>query len=154
MESHCVHGQAIYVDPKAEMVVVHFASHPRAGNAANDPTSLPAYEALADHLLSRERAKAATMSNGPDPLGPAIRRRSATRDIGCYSSGEGPTSTGGGFRIDADIAGPEHVSAVSRSCAKLPLLAGSDPLRALTRVSEANVWPRIVLFKKPWHFGP
>lgn len=69
-----MHGQAIYVDPTAEMVVVHFASHPQAGNAANDPTSLPAYEALADHLMSRERAKAATIANGPDPLGPAIRR--------------------------------------------------------------------------------
>lgn len=56
------------------MVVVHFVSHPEAGNAANDPTSLPAYEALADHLMSRERAKAATIANGPDPLGPAIRR--------------------------------------------------------------------------------
>ena len=28
--------------------------HPQAGNAANDATSLPAYQALADHLLSRD----------------------------------------------------------------------------------------------------
>lgn len=46
-----VHGQAIYIDPKAEMVIVRFASHPIAGNAANDPFSLPAYNAVATYLL-------------------------------------------------------------------------------------------------------
>ncbi|VCU72267.1 6-aminohexanoate-dimer hydrolase [Pigmentiphaga humi] len=46
-----VHGQALYIDPKAEMVIARFASHPVAGNAANDPTSLPAYHALARHLM-------------------------------------------------------------------------------------------------------
>lgn len=45
-----VHGQAIYVDPKAEMVIARFASHPVAGNPGNDPTSLPAYHALAKYL--------------------------------------------------------------------------------------------------------
>lgn len=49
-----VHGQTIYIDPKAEMVLVRFASHPVAGNAANDPTSLPAYQAVADHLMKRQ----------------------------------------------------------------------------------------------------
>ncbi|WP_245597987.1 serine hydrolase domain-containing protein [Ottowia thiooxydans] len=48
-----VHGQTIYIDPKAEMVIARFASHPVAGNAANDPTSLPAYHALALHLMKR-----------------------------------------------------------------------------------------------------
>jgi len=47
-----VHGQAIYIDPKAEMVIARFASHPLAGNPNNDPTSLPAYHALAKHLLA------------------------------------------------------------------------------------------------------
>ena len=46
-----VHGQAIYVDPTAHMVIARFASHPTASNGANDPTSLPAYEALARHLM-------------------------------------------------------------------------------------------------------
>ncbi|MET2832711.1 serine hydrolase domain-containing protein [Mesorhizobium shangrilense] len=46
-----VHGQAIYIDPAAHMVIARFASNPVAGNAANDPTSLPAYEALARHLM-------------------------------------------------------------------------------------------------------
>ena len=46
-----VHGQALYIDPKAEMVIARYASHPVAGNAENDPTSLPAYHALARHLL-------------------------------------------------------------------------------------------------------
>jgi len=48
-----VHGQALYIDPKAEMVIARFASHPVAGNAANDATSLPAYQALAEYLLQR-----------------------------------------------------------------------------------------------------
>lgn len=48
-----VHGQTIYIDPTAEMVIVRFASHPVAGNAANDPTSLPAYQAVAEYLMGR-----------------------------------------------------------------------------------------------------
>ncbi|MCJ0762768.1 beta-lactamase family protein [Variovorax sp. CYS-02] len=50
-----VHGQRIYVDPKAEMVIARYASHPVASNAANDPTTLPAFEALARHLMSKPR---------------------------------------------------------------------------------------------------
>lgn len=46
-----VHGQAIYIDPKAEMVIARYASHPVAGNVANDPVSLPAYMALAKALM-------------------------------------------------------------------------------------------------------
>ena len=46
-----IHGQAIYVDPKAEMVIARFASHPLAGNANFDPTSLPAYRAIAERLM-------------------------------------------------------------------------------------------------------
>jgi CubicO group peptidase (beta-lactamase class C family) len=47
-----IHGQTIYVDPVAEMTLVRFASHPVAANSALDPTSLPAYEALAQHLIA------------------------------------------------------------------------------------------------------
>jgi CubicO group peptidase (beta-lactamase class C family) len=32
-----VHGQALYINPTAQVVIVRFASHPVAGNAANDP---------------------------------------------------------------------------------------------------------------------
>ena len=39
------------VDPKAEMVIARFGSHPLAGNASLDPTTLPAFRALAEHLL-------------------------------------------------------------------------------------------------------
>jgi CubicO group peptidase (beta-lactamase class C family) len=46
-----VHGQSLYIDPKAEMVIARFASHPVAANAANDPTTLPAYQAVAEYLL-------------------------------------------------------------------------------------------------------
>ena len=47
-----IHGQGIYIDPVAEMVVARFASHPLAGNVNLDPTSLPAYEAVARHLMT------------------------------------------------------------------------------------------------------
>jgi CubicO group peptidase (beta-lactamase class C family) len=50
-----VHGQALYIDPTAEMVIARFASHPVASNAASDPTSLPAYEALAQHLVGKKK---------------------------------------------------------------------------------------------------
>lgn len=46
-----IHGQAIYIDPKAEMVIARFASHPMPNNPFNDPNSLPAYMALAKHLM-------------------------------------------------------------------------------------------------------
>ena len=48
-----VHGQTIYIDPTAEMVLVRFASHPIASNSANDPTSLPAYAAVANYLIQK-----------------------------------------------------------------------------------------------------
>ena len=48
-----VHGQTIYIDPEAEMVLVRLASHPMAGNAAIDPYSLPAYHAVAKYLKSK-----------------------------------------------------------------------------------------------------
>lgn len=53
-----VHGQTIWIDPTADMVIVRFASHPVAANAASDPTSLPAFRAVAEHL----------MANDPTPL--------------------------------------------------------------------------------------
>lgn len=46
-----VHGQTIYVDPKADIVIVRFASYPTAKNGKIDPTSLPAYQAVAEYLL-------------------------------------------------------------------------------------------------------
>jgi CubicO group peptidase (beta-lactamase class C family) len=48
-----VHGQTIYVDPTARMVLVRLASFPRAQNSFIDPTSLPAYQAVADYLMSK-----------------------------------------------------------------------------------------------------
>lgn len=50
-----IHGQTVYIDPKAEMVVARFASHPQSANAHLDPTSLPAYHALAKHLIAHPR---------------------------------------------------------------------------------------------------
>ena len=47
-----IHGQSIYVDPKAEMVIVRYGSHPQAGNVANDPVTLPAFMAVAKALTA------------------------------------------------------------------------------------------------------
>jgi hypothetical protein len=46
-----IHGQNIYIDPKAEMVIARYASFPIAANAANDPFTLPAYMAIAKYLM-------------------------------------------------------------------------------------------------------
>ena len=48
-----VYGQTIYIDPTAEMVIVRLASNSVASNAANDPYSLPAYQAIADYLMNK-----------------------------------------------------------------------------------------------------
>ena len=48
-----VHGQTVYVDPAADMVIVRFASYPDASNGKIDPTSLPAYKALANYLIKK-----------------------------------------------------------------------------------------------------
>ncbi len=45
-----IHGQTLWVDPEAEMTIARFASHPIAANGANDPLSLPAWEAVAHAL--------------------------------------------------------------------------------------------------------
>ncbi len=46
-----VRGQMIWVDPVAEMVITRLGSHPLAGNGNFDPTSLPAWTAVAEHLM-------------------------------------------------------------------------------------------------------
>ncbi|TLX45439.1 6-aminohexanoate hydrolase [Pseudoalteromonas phenolica] len=50
-----VHGQTIYIDPAAEMIIVRLASHPVAANGVIDPTSLPAYQAVADFLMKQSK---------------------------------------------------------------------------------------------------
>ena len=45
-----IYGQAIYVDPKSELVIARFGSHPIAANSVQDPIILPAYRAIAKHL--------------------------------------------------------------------------------------------------------
>lgn len=49
-----VHGQTIYVDPSADMVLVRYASYPRAENPLIDPTSLPAFRSVAEYLKSKQ----------------------------------------------------------------------------------------------------
>jgi CubicO group peptidase (beta-lactamase class C family) len=48
-----IHGQAIYVDPTAEMVIARFGSHPMAANVHIDPHTLPAFQALAAWLIQQ-----------------------------------------------------------------------------------------------------
>lgn len=48
-----VHGQAIYIDPAAQMVIVRLASSPHSSNLELDATSLPAYEAVSRYLLQK-----------------------------------------------------------------------------------------------------
>lgn len=48
-----VHGQTIYIDPTADMVIVRLASFPTAVNSKIDPTSLPAYQAVAEYLMRK-----------------------------------------------------------------------------------------------------
>ena len=49
-----IHGQTIYIDPKAQMVIVRFASYPKAANANFDDISLPAYQAIAERLIAKK----------------------------------------------------------------------------------------------------
>jgi hypothetical protein len=48
-----VHGQTLYVDPAAEMVLARYASFPTAKNSKIDPTSLPAFQAVAEYLMKK-----------------------------------------------------------------------------------------------------
>ena len=48
-----VHGQALYIDPTARVVIARFGSHPIAANSANDPTTLPAFDAVARYLMAQ-----------------------------------------------------------------------------------------------------
>jgi hypothetical protein len=45
-----IHGQAIYIDPAAELVIARFGSHPTASNRGINPTTVPAYDAIAAAL--------------------------------------------------------------------------------------------------------
>ena len=51
-EARGIHGQRLYVAPKAELVVARFASHPIAASAANDPITVPALVALGQMLMA------------------------------------------------------------------------------------------------------
>ena len=50
-----IYGQAIYVDPKHELVIARFGSHPLAANTIQDPIILPAYRAIAEHLAKTDK---------------------------------------------------------------------------------------------------
>jgi CubicO group peptidase (beta-lactamase class C family) len=50
-EGRGIHGQRLYIAPKAELVIARFASHPVASSAANDPVTLPAFAAISRMLM-------------------------------------------------------------------------------------------------------
>ena len=52
-EGRGIHGQRLYIAPRAELVIARFCSHPIATSAANDPVTLPAFAALCRLLMSR-----------------------------------------------------------------------------------------------------
>jgi hypothetical protein len=58
-----LHGQTIYADPTAEMLLVRSASYPQPKIALIDPTLLPAYQAVADYLMT----KWADSAKAPEP---------------------------------------------------------------------------------------
>jgi CubicO group peptidase (beta-lactamase class C family) len=49
-EARGIHGQRLYIAPRAELVIARFASHPIATSVANDPITLPAFAAVAQWL--------------------------------------------------------------------------------------------------------
>jgi CubicO group peptidase (beta-lactamase class C family) len=51
-EGRGIHGQRLYIAPRAEVVIARFCSHPIATSAANDPVTLPAFTALCQLLMS------------------------------------------------------------------------------------------------------
>jgi CubicO group peptidase (beta-lactamase class C family) len=48
-----LHGQALYIDPKAEMVIVQFRSGPDGSTVDFDYIIHPMFQALADHLSGK-----------------------------------------------------------------------------------------------------
>lgn len=53
-----VHGQGIWIDPKCEVVIARFGSHPISTNVAIDPETIPAYVAVAEYLANNPEPKA------------------------------------------------------------------------------------------------
>ncbi len=45
-----IHGQALWIAPEADLVIARSGSHPVAGNAGNDPISIPMWQAIGRHL--------------------------------------------------------------------------------------------------------
>ena len=45
-----IHGQALWIAPAADLVIARFGSHPVAGNAGNDPISIPMWQAIGRYV--------------------------------------------------------------------------------------------------------
>ncbi|MFT4101253.1 MAG: serine hydrolase [Burkholderiaceae bacterium] len=51
-EGRGIHGQRLHVDPRAEMTIARYASHPFAASSGNDPYAMPAFRAVALRLMA------------------------------------------------------------------------------------------------------
>jgi CubicO group peptidase (beta-lactamase class C family) len=51
-EGRGIHGQRLYIAPKAELVIARFCSHPVASSAANDPVTQPAFAAISQLVMA------------------------------------------------------------------------------------------------------
>jgi CubicO group peptidase (beta-lactamase class C family) len=51
-EGRGIHGQRLYIAPKAELVIARFCSHPVASSAANDPITQPAFAAMSRLVMA------------------------------------------------------------------------------------------------------
>lgn len=49
-----IHGQALWIAPGAGLVIARFGSHPVAGNAGNDPISIPMWQAIGRYLVAQK----------------------------------------------------------------------------------------------------
>jgi CubicO group peptidase (beta-lactamase class C family) len=52
VEARGIHGQRLWIAPRAEVVIARYASHPIATSAANDPLTMPAFRAVCELLMS------------------------------------------------------------------------------------------------------
>ena len=63
-EARGIFGQALYIDPKAEVTIVRLASGRAPANDANDWVTLPAFRAVAHSLMTKHKPERISDSAG------------------------------------------------------------------------------------------
>jgi hypothetical protein len=157
-----VHGQRLYVDPVAETVIARFASHPTASNAANDPHTIPAFEAVTDHPATHGRLPAG--HRRPRPGTSWCGGRSRSRGVGPASGFDGdevePATAGlcQGLSGRHDGDRDERAERPEQRRAQLTAPKGTatwmSTVRAVTRGGTVDVAAtRVRLRDPPWSTG-